>query len=238
MEKYTYTIETTVIGTEDGKETYEVHKRIDTDGKAAVLIALYPTVSLLNPMTTDNSTNYLMNHINGIELAYNDIRIVNLYSTVCKRKPLAKQLVKSPENMEHIKQIFDTMDRKNTDILIAWGSSLQSHKLTNQIKAEILGLIVEKGLLENVKHIVTDTLDTQKQLGTHCLWLGLRGNDAWYTVAYPVEKVLAELKSTKQEKTVKEASQTEDEKKDGKQKGEAGEKRKGRKKKEEKLIEE
>ena len=81
MGEYRYTMTTSIVGTDDGRETYEIRRTFDVEGKSAVLIALYPTVSLLNPIKMDSSTMYLLNHMH--ELGYNDIRIVNLFSKVC-----------------------------------------------------------------------------------------------------------------------------------------------------------
>ena len=48
MGEYSYTMTTSIVGTDDGRETYEIRRTFDVEGKSAVLIALYPTVSLLN----------------------------------------------------------------------------------------------------------------------------------------------------------------------------------------------
>ena len=48
MKEYKYSLSTQIMGTEDGKYIYEVRKIFDTtEGKRAVVIALYPTVSLM-----------------------------------------------------------------------------------------------------------------------------------------------------------------------------------------------
>ena len=89
MKKIEYSISTQVIGTEDGKATYEVRKTLSIEvGKRAVVIALYPTECLLSAFTMCNSTLFLINRAQ--ELGYNDFRIVNIYSKVCKGKPSSK----------------------------------------------------------------------------------------------------------------------------------------------------
>ena len=95
MGEYSYTMTTSIVGTDDGRETYEISRTFDVEGKSAVLIALYPTVSLLNPIKMDSSTMYLLNHTH--KLGYNDIRIVNLFSKVFERKPSLKQLRESQD---------------------------------------------------------------------------------------------------------------------------------------------
>ena len=99
MGEYSYTMTTSIVGTDDGRETYEIRRTFDVEGKSAVMIALYPTVSLLNPIKMDSSTMYLLNHMH--ELGYNDIRIVNLFGKVFERKPSLKQLRESQDNISH-----------------------------------------------------------------------------------------------------------------------------------------
>jgi hypothetical protein len=43
-----YHLQTEVTGTEDGKHTYEIYREWNPDGKKAVIIELYPTISVLN----------------------------------------------------------------------------------------------------------------------------------------------------------------------------------------------
>jgi hypothetical protein len=205
MENYTFTVETTIIGTEDGQNTYEVRKKLDTGGKAAVLIALYPTVSMLAPTVTDNSTQFLMNHV--YEFGYNDIHICNLYSSVHRGRPSTKQLHRSEENLSHIGDLLDELDKKKTDVLCCWGSTLTTNANTNQIKVELLQMLKDKGWEKQVKHIVTDTLETEKQLATHILWLGLHhNNETWMTATYPIEAVLRSM-GVVEEKEVKQGKE-------------------------------
>lgn len=61
MKTVNYMIETTILGSEDGLDTFDIRKTINTEGKNAIIIALYPTVSILDPYKTDSSTLYLVN---------------------------------------------------------------------------------------------------------------------------------------------------------------------------------
>lgn len=195
MEECVYNIETKIIGEADGSKTYEVRKRYDFEGRTAVVIALYPTVSLLNPYVMDNSTMHLLNHAK--ELGYNTIRILNIFPNVFKSKPLVKQLRHSDENMTYIESVFDSEKETGADIIIAWGASLKSNETANAIKGEIIDMIVQKGLEQNLKHFTSGSLDGETVITPHMLWLGLHCKETWY-----VEKITAKTLNESIGKTV------------------------------------
>lgn len=185
MEECVYNVETKIIGEADGSKTYEVRKRYDFEGRTAVVIALYPTVSLLNPYVMDNSTLFLLNHAK--ELGYSIIRIINIYPNVFKSKPLVKQLRYSDENMNYIETVLNEEKDTGADIIVAWGASLKSNETANAIKGEIIDLVVQKGLERNLKHFTSGNLDGECTITPHMLWLGLRCKETWYTENIPVE---------------------------------------------------
>ena len=203
MAEYTYNIETTVVGTEDGKYTYEIRKRFDGEGRTAVVIALYPTISLLNPFILDNSTMYLLNHTK--ELGYNCIRILNLFPNVFRSKPSAKQLRENAENLEYISSVFEEEKEKDTDIIIAWGASLKSNEITNIVRGHIVDMIISKQLEKKLRHFSAGDLDAESTITPHMLWLGLRCKDNWFVesitvklLAESINKVIEEEKTRKQ----------------------------------------
>lgn len=187
MKECVYNIETTIIGEQDGSKTYEVRKKYDFEGRTSVVIALYPTVSLLNPYMMDNSTLFLLNHAR--ELGYNYIRILNIYPNVFSRKPLSKQLRHSSENMEYIKSVLNSEKEKETDIIIAWGTSLKTNDTTNEIKAEIIRMISQIGLEQNLKHFIGIGLDREERLTPHMLWLGLHCKGSWFVENITVKEL-------------------------------------------------
>lgn len=181
----------TVVGSEDGKETYEVRRVFDNEGKKCLVLELYPTISVKNPMVLDISTLHLLNHAK--ELGLGEIRIVNLYPYVFKGKPGVNQLHESVQNTEYIRDILTSKDIEEYDIVIAYGSSLASHACTQHIKRNILLMLKEYKLESQVKHIVTATTDTEKQMGTHPLYLGLRHSaDVWELENFPLSLALEE----------------------------------------------
>ena len=65
------------VGTDDGKSTYEIRRKWGEEGKKALVIELYPTISVENCGMLDVSTMHLINHVNDFE--WKEMRIVNLY---------------------------------------------------------------------------------------------------------------------------------------------------------------
>jgi len=185
MEKYSYNIETTVVGTEDGRYTYEIRKRFDGEGRTAVVIGLYPVVSLINPTVLDNSIKFICDH--ACELGYTNIRVLNLFPNVFRSKPSAKQLRKSNENLEYIATVFE--EEKDADIIIAWGVSLKSNETTNVVKGHIVDMIISKQLEKKLRHFSTGDLDVEPMFTPHMLWLGLRCKSTWYVESITVKRL-------------------------------------------------
>jgi hypothetical protein len=129
-------MQVTVVGSEDGKETYEIRRLFNPNGKKCLVLELYPTISTKNPMILDISTFHLLNHAS--EMGLGEIRIVNLYPYVFKGKPGVNQLHESVQNTEYIRDILTSKDIEEYDIVIAYGSSLVSHACTQHIKRNIL----------------------------------------------------------------------------------------------------
>ena len=178
-----------VTGSEDGRETYEVRRVWDSKAKKALVLELYPTISTKNSMNLDTSTLHLLNHCK--ELGWGEIRIVNLYPYVFSNKPTVKDLHESVENIEYIRDILTSKDIDEYDIVIAYGSSLSSHACTEHIKRNILMMLKEYKLDTQVKHIVTPSMDTKAQMGTHPLFLGLRySSQVWELEPFPLKAAL------------------------------------------------
>ncbi len=123
--------------------------------------------------------------------------IVNLYSTVFDEKPLVSQLGEDSSNMAYIEDILEREDIKEYDIVIAWGSSLSTHKRTINLKIDLISMLLDKGLADNVKCITTENLDTRSEHGTHPLYLGLHfARDKWELKSFPLKNALNELEKT------------------------------------------
>lgn len=183
-------MQVTVVGSEDGKETYEVRRTWNSEGKKALVLELYPTIGTRNPMILDISTMHLLNHAH--ELGWGEVRIVNLYPYIFNKKPGVSDLHESVENVEYIRDILTGKDIEEYDIVIAYGNSHSSHACTQHIKRNILLMLKEYKLEAQVKHIVTDTMETEKTCcGTHPLYLGLRhSSKVWKLEHFPFVSAL------------------------------------------------
>lgn len=178
--------------TAHGQQADGVRRTWNPDGRKALVLELYPTISVKNPMILDVSTMHLLNHAE--ELGWGEVRVVNLYPYVFHAKPGVDQLHESVENLEYIRDILTGKDMDEYDIVIAYGSSLSSHAGTQHIKRKLLLMLKEYQLEAQVKHITTATNDTEKQLGTHPLYLGLRHSaELWELDRFPLEAALGEL---------------------------------------------
>lgn len=187
----TFCMNISAVGSDDGRSTYEIHRKWAEKGKKALVIELYPTITADKCGSMDVSTMHLMNHVQ--ELGWREVRIVNLYSRVFSEKPTVSRLSADDNNLSYIEEILEEQDIGGYDIVIAWGNTLISHRQTIQAKTDLLNMIKEKGLAEQVKCIVTDNL---KADGVHPLYLGLRhSKDVWSLQPFPLEKVLDELES-------------------------------------------
>ena len=135
------------------------------------------------------------------------VSICNLYSTVFTHKPPTSQLTPDDKNLDYIEKLVT--DGEFDKIVIAWGSSLHSNKNTNVSKLRILKMLMEKGLIPKVKHIVGEFMDAKSQTGTHVLYLGLHNSrESWSCEDYPVQDAIKELEtilSMKEDTAVKEA---------------------------------
>lgn len=179
------------VGTDDGRNTYEIRRKWGDRGKKSLVVELYPTLSPAMCGKMDLSTMHLLNHAE--ELGWSEIRIVNLYSRVFAGKPTASQLEEDAENLSYIETILEEEDIGEYDLVIAWGNTLLNHQNTIHAKIDLLSMMKEKGLVNQVKYIITDNLDSY---GVHPLYLGLRyASDKWKLGEYPVEKMLKELES-------------------------------------------
>lgn len=188
-----FSMQIKAVGTDDGKNTYEIHRKWQENGKKSLVICLYPTISVENCGKLDLSTMHLLNHID--QLGWGEMTVVNLYSKVFDEKPLMSQLDEDNSNIAYIEEILEREDIEEYDIVIAWGSSLSTHKRTINLKIDLISMLLDKGLADNVKSISTENLDTYSRYGTHPLYLGLHfAKDKWSLQLFPLNDTLNELK--------------------------------------------
>lgn len=212
MTKANSVVKTQITASEDGAHTYEVQKIFEgMEGKTAIVIELYPTLKYSDINRLDLSAMHLLNHAG--ETGWNRVRIVNLFSTVFERKPLARQLQFDTENLEYFEKMLGAEDCKDCDIVVAWGTTLDNHKAAREMKSAFLQLLEQKGLAEQVKQFAVKTLETNEQISPHPLFLGLRhAREVWSVEKFPLRKVLQELEPKVPQKTGKKEGQKAEEK--------------------------
>lgn len=180
------------VGSDDGSKTYEIRRVLQGEGKKSLVIELYPTIPCEKAHQMDLSTMHLMNHIS--ELGWNDVRIVNLYADVCEGKPRVSELNDAENSLAYIEEILEEDDIKDYDIVVAWGSALNTHKQTINLKIDILSMLKEKKLAAQVNCISTDTMFMNESYGVHPLYLGLHyGKEEWSLISYPIDDELKKL---------------------------------------------
>lgn len=200
MIKNTISMNVSAIGTDDGKNTYEIHRKWGDKGKKAIVIEMYPTISAENCNILDVSTMHLLNHAN--DFGWSELRVLNLYATVVTGKPTVSEL--KDNSLAYIEEVLEEKDIRAYDIVIAWGNSLTSHQETIKTKIDLLSMLEEKGLSANVKCITVNYLNTKTSYGIHPLYLGLHyPKEQWKLIEYPLKDMMTELeKSVKSNKSV------------------------------------
>lgn len=203
------------VGTDDGKNTYEIRRKWGENGKKGLVIGLYPTIPVEHCEMLDVSTMHLINHVK--DFGWNEMRIVNLYARVITKKPSASELQEN--SLAYIEEILEEEDIKTYDIVVAWGNSLSTHKGTTNAKIDMLSMLKEKGMDKNVKSISVEGASV-RSAGTHPLYLGLHyPREKWRLTEYPLKESLEELlQGVKQDKTESEKKATDTAKKKGKEK--------------------
>lgn len=198
--KVSQTIKTTIVGTE--RSTFEIIKEYAEEkavvGDEVVIIQLYPTVGIEDVGATDSTTLHLQNKMK--QLGWTKVHMVNLFSQIARRKPLAGDLkAVDKENMAYVKNVISDVGKRGK-IVVAWGNSHSTNLIVNESKKELLEFLVSSQL-ENVYQLVADSMETEAE-GTHILFLGLRyADDEWQLTDYPakaqLEKISAQVQKRK-----------------------------------------
>lgn len=198
--KVSQTIKTTIIGTE--RNTFEIIKEYAEEkavvGDEVAIIQLYPTVGIEDVGATDSTTLHLQNKMK--QLGWAKVHMVNLFSQIARRKPLAGDLkAVDKENMAYVKNLISDVGKRGK-IVVAWGNSHSTNLVVNESKKELLEFLLSSQS-ENVYQLVADNLETETE-GTHILFLGLRyADDEWQLTGYPakaqLEKISAQVQKRK-----------------------------------------
>ncbi len=202
--KISQTIKTTIIGTE--RNTFEIIKEYageNSSGNEAAIIQLYPTVGIGDIGITDSTTLHLQNKMG--QLGWSKVHMVNLFSQIAKRKPLAGDLkAVDKENMAYVKNVISDVGKRGK-IIVAWGNSHSANLIVNESKKELLEFLqsTQRG---NVCQLIAENMITETE-GTHILFLGLRyADDEWHLTDYPVKAQLEKISALIQKRQPKKAA--------------------------------
>lgn len=187
-------IKTTLISSEDNRYTYEIRKEIlGKSGKTGIVIMLYPSIDEKEIVKCDNTTQALIDHMDS--LGWNTLRIINLFSKVCKARISTRGITMDNENLEYINQIMQEKDSSKMDWTIAWGSSMSHCLVANNMKRKILSMIREYLPSISVKQLSTDEVSAKNEKAIHPLYLKIRNsNSTWYLEEYQIPEELTQCK--------------------------------------------
>ena len=137
MKTFKASVDTEIITSEDGLNTYEVIKKLSLpEGKCGYLISLYPTRNESNIYSNDSTLNHLVSHMTDIGLK--ELHILSLFSKVVTSKISSRVLKVDEDNMKYIDKVMHSKKFKDSQFIIAWGSSMKSSQAVNQAKEKII----------------------------------------------------------------------------------------------------
>lgn len=188
--KKTYIVETDIVATKDEKFTFDVTKRLKgVEGEKGVLVLLYPTRTFSNALSNDSTLNHIVSHMQ--DLGLNEIKILNLFSTVTDGKLSAKGLNIDMQNLEYINSIMKSPTFKEYKFIIAWGSSLATSIACKKTKAKILEMYKTLYPKGNVYQLISSNSKIRTDDVVHPLYLGIRDkNSLWSLAEYHISDKL------------------------------------------------
>ena len=189
-------VETEIACSEDNKHTYEVVKRYkDTVGETAYIVLLYPTRTSDNIWSDDSTLNHLAAHMR--ELGLNEIRIVNLFSTVVAGKMSAKGLQVDEDNLKYIENIMRNKSFSDYKFIVAWGTSMATSYACQKSKVEIFNMFKKYKPKEKIYQLSTNDDNITVDFA-HPLFLGIRAkNKIWELQAVKIKQSMLKLPEQK-----------------------------------------
>lgn len=193
------TVVTTIISSEDGRNTYEIRKEImEGNGETAVVIMLYPGTSDRDILKCDSTSQAIINHCD--ELGISRLRLINLFSKVCSSRMSTRNIEIDTDNLAYIEGIMKEENAESYDWIIAWGSSMSANVVANQSKHQILLKLQKHIPSVKPKRFTVENIDIQNENGVHPLYLGIHyKNRVWELQDYALPKEILDSNKKKQE---------------------------------------
>lgn len=176
---------TTIVSDNDGNNTFEITKElIGIVGEKAIFVQLFPTLSVDDTEKLDITTFHLINKMK--ELGLSKIRIVNLFSRVCKSERMStRNLQVDKENLQYIESIMKEKEFKEYKFVVAWGSSMANCKSAIETKQTLIDMYYKYNPKGKVYKLFCDELPECIAEPPHVLFMGIRFKDSvWELVEY------------------------------------------------------
>ena len=173
------TIHTEIVTSDDGKNTYEIIKRLaDVTGEKGYIISLYPTRDETNIFACDSTLNYLVSHMQ--ELGFNELHIIYLVSNVVSGKMSTRGLKVDEANMSYIDNLMSTKDFQKSKFIVAWGNSLLSSLAISDSKLRIFDMYKKHCPKGKLYQLTTIGFTLDSDIAPHPLYVGIRAdNTQW-----------------------------------------------------------
>lgn len=179
MKNIKISVQTELITSNDGKNTYEVIKRLEgCEGECAFIISLYPTRNAENISANDSTLNHLVSHFN--DLGLNELHIINLFSKVVNGKMSVRGLEPDKENLKYIDELMADKKFQSSKFIVAWGNSFKSSSAVSKSKAQVLKLFAKHNPKGRIYQLSTAGNKLDSDNSPHPLYVGIRGkNSVW-----------------------------------------------------------
>ena len=165
-------VQTEIITSDDGSNTYEVIKKLNgIDGDCAYLISLYPTRNESNIYANDSTLNHLVSHL--ADIGINELHIVNLFSKVVNTRLSSRGLKVDEDNMKYIDKVMHSKKFKDSQFIIAWGNSMKSSHAVNLSKERVLSMYHNLYPDGNLYQLCVADKNI-KEVAPHPLYLGIQ----------------------------------------------------------------
>ena len=168
------TVHTELVTSDDGKNTYEVIKRLEgVQGECGYIISLYPTRNEENIFNSDSTLNHLVGHLT--DLGLNELHIINLCSKVVNGKMSVRGLQVDTENMKYIDSIMADKKFQSSKFIVAWGNSFQSSKAITESKVKVFNMFLKHNPKGKLYQLCLVGKNLESDIVPHPLYLGING---------------------------------------------------------------
>lgn len=195
MKTINTSIETELICSDDGKNTYCITKRLNgVEGETGIIVMLFPTRNEKNLNADDSTINHIVAHMG--DFGFSEIKIINLFSKVVSARPSARGLTIDNENMNFIENsILSDKDLKNQKFIVAWGNSMESSAAVTESKKQIIEAYLKwlpKGKIYQIVCPERGIVDG----AIHPLFLGIRARTTkWRLMEYNPKPLFSDTKT-------------------------------------------